>query len=209
MFSFTNRLRGVGRGTRSRSETQREGQQGDNQSLKSWQIQGMEEAPWDLSISRDTTGLRDPDRYLLGKDVGQQGTGPGLGFALPEYGNQGFNQSAVLGTVEMGFLNLWASPATGTGMSGLGLSQLATGNLGFSPPSASGATASGGPGQWANPTTSTEISSFGLAQLATGARQQGTETGLASPHRYFKISASVRLLCWAQRKPEPRVYGLA
>ena len=164
MFSFTNGLRGVGRGTRSRLGTQGEGRRADNQSLESWQIQGMGEAPWDLIVSRGTTGLGDPDRYyLFGKDTGQQGTGPSLGFTLPEYGNQGFNQAATLGTAETGFPNLWASPAMGTGMTGLGLTQLATGNLGVGPPSASGATAFGGPGQRARPTTGTGISGIGFA----------------------------------------------
>jgi len=149
MSLFTNGLRGVGRGTRSRSGTQGKGQGGDNQSLKSWQIRGMGEAPRDLSASRGTTELRDPGRYFFGEDAGQQGTGPGLGFALPEYGNQGFNQATASGTSETGFPNLWASPATGSGMTGLGLAQLATSNLGVGRPSASGATASGGLGQWA------------------------------------------------------------
>jgi hypothetical protein len=72
MFSFTNGLRGVGRGTRSRSGTQGEGQQGDNQSLESWQ---MGDASRDLSGSRGTTGLGDPGHYSFGEDVGQQGTG--------------------------------------------------------------------------------------------------------------------------------------
>ena len=168
MFSFGNGLRGVGRGTRSRSETQSKGQRGDNQSLESWQIQGMGEAPWDLSGSRGTTGLGDPGRYLFGEDAGQQGTGPGSGFALSEYGNQGFTQAAVLGTGETGFPNLWVSPATGTGMTGLGLTQLATSNLGIGPPSASGATIFGGPGQWARPTTGTGISSISFAQPGMG-----------------------------------------
>jgi hypothetical protein len=89
MFSFMNGLRGVerGRGTRSISGTQGEGQRGDNQSLESWQIQGMGEAPRDLRAFRGTTGLGDPGRYLFCEDMGQQGMGPGLGFALPEYGN--------------------------------------------------------------------------------------------------------------------------
>ncbi len=123
----------------------------------------MGEAPRDLSGSRGTTGLGDLGRYSFGKDAGQQGTGPGLGFALPGHGNQSFNQAAVLGTAETGFQNLWASPATGTGMTGLGLTQLATGNLGVGPPSASGATAFGGPGQRARPTTGTGISGIGFA----------------------------------------------
>jgi len=128
----------------------------------------MGEAPRDLSASRGTTELRDPGRYFFGEDAGQQGTGPGLGFALPEYGNQGFNQATASGTSETGFPNLWASPATGSGMTGLGLAQLATSNLGVGRPSASGATASGGLGQWANQTTGTGISGFSFAQPATG-----------------------------------------
>ena len=167
MFSFTNGLRGVGRGTGSRLGTQGEGQRGDNQSLESWQIQGMGEAPWDLSNSRGTTRLGDPGRYSFGEDAGQQGTGQGLGFTLPEYGNHGLTQAAASCTAEMGFPNLWASQATGTGMASLGLTQLATGNLGVGPPSASGAMASGGPGQWARPATGMGISGISLAQPGT------------------------------------------
>ena len=178
MFSFTNGLREVGRGTGSRSGTQGEGQRGDNQSLESWQIQGMGEAPWELSISRGTMGLGDPGRYLFGEDTGQQGTGSGLGFALPEYGNQGVTQAVVSGTTaEMGFPNLWASQATGTGMTGLDLTQLATGTLGVGPPSAWGAIASAGPGQWARPTTGTGISGVSFAQPGTG--NQGSEQTIA------------------------------
>ena len=118
--------------------------------------------------SRGTTRLGDPGRYLFGEDAGQQGTGPGSGFALSEYGNQGFTQAAVLGTGETGFPDLWASPATGTGMTGLGLTQLATGNLGIGPPSALGATVFGGPGQWARPTRGTGISSISFAQPGMG-----------------------------------------
>jgi hypothetical protein len=180
MFSFTNGLWGVGRGTGSRSGTQGEGQGGDNQSLKFWQIQGMGEAPRDLSVSRGTTGLGDPGRYSFGKDAGQQGTGLGLGFALPEYGNQGFTQAAASGTTaEMGFPNLWASQAMGTGMTSLGLTQLATGNLGVGPPSAWGAMSSAGPGQWARPTTGTGISGVSFAQPGTrnqGGRPSGATT---------------------------------
>ncbi len=84
MFSFTNGLRGVGRGTSSRSGTQGEEQWGDNQSLESWQ---MGDAPRDLSGSRGTTGLGDPGRYSFGVAAGQQGRGPGVGFALPEFGS--------------------------------------------------------------------------------------------------------------------------
>ena len=176
MFSFTNGLRGVGRGTGSRSGTQGEGQGGDNQSLKFWQIQGMGEAPRDLSVSRGTTGLGDPGRYSFGKDAGQQGTGLGLGFALPEYGNQGFTQAAASGTTaEMGFPNLWASQAMGTGMTSLGLTQLATGNLGVGPPSAWGAMSSAGPGQWARPTTGMGISGVSFAQPGMG-NQGGGQT---------------------------------
>jgi hypothetical protein len=48
----------------------------------------MGDAPRDLSGSRGTTGLGDdPGRYSFGEDAGQQGTGPGVGFALPEYGS--------------------------------------------------------------------------------------------------------------------------
>jgi hypothetical protein len=47
----------------------------------------MGDAPRDLSGPRGTTGLGDPGRYSFGEDAGQQGTGPGVGFALPEYGS--------------------------------------------------------------------------------------------------------------------------
>ena len=95
----------------------------------------MGEALRDLSDSRGTTRLGDPGRYLFGEDAGQQGTGSGVGFALPEYGNHGLSQAAASGTAETGFPNLWASQATGTGMASLGLTQLETGNLGVGPPS--------------------------------------------------------------------------
>ncbi len=118
-------------------------------------------------------GILAATRLARRQDNKAQGTGPGFGFAMSEYGNQGFNQSAASGTAEMGFPNLWASPATGTGMTGLGLAQLATGNLGIGPPSALGATASGGPGQWANPTPGSGISGFSFAQPSTGHRTTG------------------------------------
>ena len=180
MFSFTNRLRGVGRGTRSRSGTQGNGQWADNQSLESWQIQGMGEAPWDLSVARCTTWLGNTGRYSFGEDAGQQGTEPGFGFALPEFGNQGLNQATASGTAEMGSPDLWASSTTGTGMSGFGIAPLATGNQGVGPTSASGAKASGGPGQWANLTTGTGISNFGFAQLAMGNQCFGQATALGA-----------------------------
>ena len=47
----------------------------------------MGNAPRDLSGSRGTTGLGDLGHYSFGEDAGQQGTRPGLGFALPEYGS--------------------------------------------------------------------------------------------------------------------------
>ena len=143
MFSFTNRFRGVGRGTRSRSETQGEGQQGDSQSIESWQIQGMRDAPRDLSGSRGTTGLGDPGRYSFGEDAGQQGTGPDLGFALPEYGsNLDAGHPSASGAMASGGRGQWARPTTGTGISGISFTQ---------PHSALGAMASGGPGQGASP----------------------------------------------------------
>jgi len=133
----------------------------------------MGEAPRDLSDSRGTTGLRDPGCYSFAKDAGQQGAGPGLGFALPEYGTQGLTQAAASCTAETGFPNLWASQATGTGMAGLGLTQLV---LGVGPPSTLGAMASGGPGQWARPTTGTGISGISLAQPGTGNQGGGQAT---------------------------------
>ena len=89
MFSFTNGLQGVGRGTRSRSGTQGNGQRTDNQSLESWQVQGMGEAPWDLSVARGTTGVGDPRSYSFRKGVGQQGTEMGFGFAPPVFSKSG------------------------------------------------------------------------------------------------------------------------
>ena len=183
MFSFTNGLQGVGRGTGSRLGTQGEGQRGDNQSLESWQIQGMGEAPWDLSNSRGTTRLGDPGRYSFGEDAGQQGTGPGVGFALPECGNHGLSQAAASGTAETGFPNLWASQATGTGMASLGLTQLETGNLGIGPPSTPGAMASGGPGQWTRPATGTGISGISLAQPGMVNQGGGQATASGKPQR--------------------------
>ena len=200
MFSFMNGLRGVGHGTRSRSETQGEGQRGDNQSLESWQIQGMGDAPRDLSGSRGTTGLGDPGRYSFGKDTGQQGTGPGLGFALPEYGsNLDAGPPSASGAMASGGPGQWARPATGTGISSIsfaqplsasgamtscGLGQWArpatgTGISGISfaqPLSALGAMASGGPGQWASPTTGMRISSISFAQPGTGIQGGGQTT---------------------------------
>jgi hypothetical protein len=208
MFSFTNGLWGVGRGTGSRSGTQVEGQRGDNQSLKFWQIQGMGEAPRDLSVSRGTTGLGDSGRYSFGKDAGQQGTGSGLGFALPEYGNQGFTQAAASGTTaEMGFPNLWASQATGTGMTGLGLTQLATGNLGAGPPSAWGAMESAGPGQWARPTTGTGISEIREAGKPSHREQPRRAAWCKGQAR--KIRAAVKPPHQEQPKREARFKGRA
>ena len=97
MFSFTNGLRGVGSGTRSRSGTQGDGQQADDQSLESWKIQGMGEAPWDLSVARGTTGPGDLGCYSFGEGARQQGTEPGFCFAPLEFGNQGLNQATALG----------------------------------------------------------------------------------------------------------------
>ena len=110
MFSFTNRLWGVGRRTGSRSGTQGEGKRGDNQYLESWQIH-MEEAPRDLSNSRGTTGLRDPGCYLVGEDAGQQGTSLGLGFALPEYARRK-RDSRICGLAKQQARGwpAWASP---------------------------------------------------------------------------------------------------
>ena len=208
MFSFTNGLRGVGRGTGSRSGTQDKGQRGDNQSLESWQIQGMGEAPRDLSVSRGTTGLGDPGRYSFGEYTGQQGTGSGLGFALPEYGNQGFTQAAASGTTaEMGFPNLWASQAMGTGMTSLGLTQLATGNLGVGPPSAWGAMSSAGPGQWARPTTGTGISEIREAGKPSHREQPRRAAWCKGQAR--KIRAAVKPPHQEQPQQEARFKGRA
>jgi hypothetical protein len=150
MFSFTNGLRGVGRGTSSRSETQGEGQRGENQSLESWQ---MGDAPRDLSGSRGITGLGDPGRYSFGEDAGQQGTGPGVSFALPEYGSNldaGPPPSAS-GVMAAGGPGQWALPTTGTGIIG-----------------APGSPAFGGPGQWASTITGTGISGTSCDQSGMG-----------------------------------------
>ena len=138
----------------------------------------MGEAPRDLNGSRGTTMLGDPGWYSFGEDAGQQGMGLGLGFTLPEYGNQGFTQAAASGTAETGVPNLWASQATGTGMTGLGFTQLAPGNLGIGAHSAAGALASGGPGQWACPTTGTGISGISFTQPGPG--NQGGGQAIAS-----------------------------
>jgi hypothetical protein len=175
MFSFTNRLRGVGRGTRSRSGTQGKGQRGDNQSLESWQIQGMGDAPRDLSGSRGTTGLGDLGHYSFGEDAGQQGTGPGLGFALPEYGsNLDAGPPSASGAMASGGPGQWARPTMGTGISEISFAQ---------PLSTSGAMASSGPGQWASPTTGTGISGISFAQPlnASGALGFGGLGQWASP----------------------------
>jgi hypothetical protein len=179
MFSFTNGLRGVGRGTRSRSETHGEGQRGDSQSLESWQIHGMGDAPRDPSGSRGTTGLGDPGRYLFGEDVGQQGTGPGLGSALPDYGSTvdaGHPSASV--AMASGGPGQWAHSTTGTGISGISFAQ---------PPSASGAMASGGPVQWASPTTGTGISGSSFAPRQGASPTTGTGhnvTGVQGPGAY-------------------------
>ena len=117
MFSFTNGLRGVGRGTRSRSDNQGAGQRGDNQSLESWQ---MGDAPRDLSGSRGTTGPGDPGRYSFGEDAGQQGTGPSVGFALPEYGSNldAATPPSASGAMASGGPGPWAIPTMGAGIRG-------------------------------------------------------------------------------------------
>ena len=178
MFSFMNRLWSVGRGTRSRSETQGNGQRTDNQSLESWQVQGMGKTPRDLNVARGTMGMGDPGSYLFGKGTGQQGTETGFGFAPPVFQNQGLGQATESGAAKTGAPGLWASPTMGTGMSGFDLFPLATGNQGFGPTNASGTTASESPDQWANLTTGTEISGFGLAQLASGRGTTGHRDGL-------------------------------
>ena len=176
MFSFTNGLRGVGRGTRSRLETQGEGQRGDSQSIESWQIQGMGDAPRDLSGSRGTTGLGDPGRYSFGEDAGQQGTGPDLGFALPEYGSKlDAGHPSASGEMASGGPGQWARPTTGTGISGISFAQ---------PHSESGEMASGGPGQRVSPTTGTGISgsSFAPVQGASPTTGPGNNvTGVQGP----------------------------
>ena len=161
MFSFTNGLRGVGRGTRSRSDNQGAEQRGDNQSLESWQ---MGDAPRDLSGSRGTTGLGDPGRYSFGEDAGQQGTGPGVGFALPEYGSNldAAPPPSASGAMASGGPGQWALPTMGTGIIG-----------------APGAPTFGGPGQWASPTTGTGISGVSFAQPGTGS-QGGNASGSTS-----------------------------
>jgi hypothetical protein len=150
MFSFTNGLRGVGRGTSSRSETQGEGQRGENQSLESWQ---MGDAPRDLSGSRGITGLGDPGRYSFGEDAGQQGTGPGVSFALPEYGSNldAGPPPSALGVMAAGGPGQWALPTTGTGIIG-----------------APGSPAFGGPGQWASTITGTGISGMSCDHSGMG-----------------------------------------
>jgi len=162
MFSLTNGLRGVGRGTRSRSDNQGAGQGGDNQSLESWQ---MGDAPRDLvSGSRGTPGLGDPGRYSFGEDTGQQGTGPSVGFAFPEHGNNldAAPPPRASGAMASGGPGQWAIPTTGTGIIG-----------------APGAPTVGGPGQWASPTTGTGINSVSFAQPGTGS-QGGNASGTTS-----------------------------
>ena len=184
MFLFMNGLRGVGRGIRSSLRMQSDRQWVDNQSLESWQIQGMGEASphdpngphRDLSIARGTTGLGNLGSYLLGKGTGQQGTETGFGFASLAFRNQGLGQATALGAAGNGAPGLWASPTMGMGMSGFGLAPLATGNQGFGQTTALDATASGGPGQWTNPSTGTGISGFGLAQPAMGNQGFGQAT---------------------------------
>ena len=113
--------------------------------------------------------------------TGPQGTKTGFGFAPPVLQNQGLGQATALGAAKTGALGKWASPTTGTGISGFSLAPLATGNQGFGPiSSALGGTASGGPGQWANPTTGTGISGFGLAPLAMGNQGYGQATALGA-----------------------------
>ena len=162
MFFFTNGLRGVGHGTRSRSDNQGARQRGDNQSLESWQ---MGDAPRDLvSGSRGTPSLGEPGRYSFGEDAGQQGTGPGVGFALPEYGSNldAAPPPSASGAMASGGPGQWALPTMGTGIIG-----------------APGAPTFGGPGQWASPTTGTGISSVSFAQPGTGS-QCGNASGTTS-----------------------------
>jgi hypothetical protein len=120
------------------------GQRGDNQSLESWQ---MGDAPRDLSGPRGTTGLGDPGRYSFGEDAGQQGTGPGVGFALPEYGSNldAAPPPSASGAMASGGPGQWALPTTGTGIIG-----------------APGAPTFVGPGQWASPTMGMHLIIFKL-----------------------------------------------
>ena len=124
----------------------------------------MGDAPRDLSGSRGTTGPGEPGRYSFGEDAGQQGTGPSVGLALPEYGNNldAATPPNASGAMASGGPGPWAIPTTGTGISG-----------------APGAQTWGGPGQWASPTTGTGISSVSFAQPGTG-RQGGNASGTTS-----------------------------
>ena len=124
----------------------------------------MGDAPRDLSGSRGTTGLGDPGRYSFGEDSEQQGTGPGVGFALPEYGSNldAAPPPSALGAMASGGPGQWALPTTGTGIIGT-----------------PGAPTFGGPGQWASPTTGTGISGVSFAQPGTGS-QGGNASGTTS-----------------------------
>jgi hypothetical protein len=136
----------------------------------------MGDAPRDTSNSRGTTGLGDPDRYSFGEDAGQQGTGPDLGFALPEYGNNlDAGHPSALGAMASGGPGQWACPTMGTGISGISFAR---------PHSALSAMASGGPGQGASPTTGTGISgsSFAPVQGASPTTGPGNNvTGVQGP----------------------------
>jgi len=133
-------------------------------------------APRDISSSRGTTGLGDPGCYSFGEDAGQQGTGPGLGFALPEYGsNLDACHPSASGAMASGGPGQWACPTTGTGIRGISFAQ---------PPSTSGAMASGGPGQWASLTTGTGISGSSFAPVQGASPTTGTGnnvTGVQGP----------------------------
>jgi hypothetical protein len=136
----------------------------------------MGDAPRDLSGSRGTTGLGDPGRYSFGEDAGQQGTGPDLGFALPEYGSKlDAGHPSASGAMASGGPGQWARPTTGTGISGISFAQ---------PHSESGEMASGGLGQRVSPTTGTGISgsSFAPVQGASPTTGPGNNvTGVQGP----------------------------
>ena len=120
--------------------------------------------------------MGDPGRYSFGKDAGQQGMGPGLGFALPEYGNKlDAGHPSASGAMASVGPGQWACPTMGTGISEVSFAQ---------PPSAAGAMASGTMGQWASPTTGTGISGSSFAPVQGASPTTGTGnnvTGVQGP----------------------------
>ena len=120
--------------------------------------------------------MGDPGRYSFGEDVGQQGTVPGLGFALPEYGNElDAGHPSASGAMASVGPGQWARLTTGTGISGVSFAQ---------PPSAAGAMASGSLGHWASPTTGTGISGSSFAPVQGASPTTGTGnnvTGVQGP----------------------------